>query len=145
MRQTMACSGSALLIQKRTGGQGLSSTSSSSNAYRPSTGRSSHGSYSLRTEFSGTHPAPFMKKRVHLRNRWAENHYRSFGRSTRLTSPSMAMSTTMKEHAQSIRCVSNYHLLQLKLQFCRLKSFYSLYAQVCRTVPYNIFCYKKPN
>ena len=106
-RRTTGCSGSAWRTASRIGVKARSSTSSSSNACRPSTGRSSHGSSSSRTVFLGTHPALNMKRRAHSKNRWDEKRCRSSGRSTRSTSPSTVMFITMKGHVQSIRYVSS--------------------------------------
>jgi hypothetical protein len=103
MRPTMACSDFALLTQKKIGGQGLNSTSSSSTACRLLTGRNSHGSSSLRTVFWGTHPTLTMDSKARLRNQWDEKRCKSYGRSTRLILPSTVMSTIMKEHVQYIR------------------------------------------
>ncbi|ONM01488.1 Nucleotide pyrophosphatase/phosphodiesterase [Zea mays] len=102
-QRTTACSGSASLTRRRTGGPGPSSTGSSSGACRPSTGRSSRGSSSSRTASLGTRPAPTTSRRARSRSPWGGKRCRSSGRSTRSTSPSMDTSTATRGRAQSTR------------------------------------------
>jgi len=138
-QQTTACSGSALLTRKRTGGPGPSSTSSSSNACLLLTGRSSHGSSSLRTVFLATRPAPTTSQRARSRNPWGGKRCRSSGRSTRSISPSMDTSTATKGHAQSIRCAFSFHLQSDQPLVCtQLFLLHCLLSETCMS------CYTHP-